>query len=408
MKANQSILVVVLALAHSLTACDKATHKGHGAPEPAGSPAHEGHNSGPATSGHASMGAMGSAPAVPSGYVAIEVDPGRAASIGLATTPVELRHFERKIRTTGVVALDETRTSHVHAKVRGWVDRVVANFIGKQVKADTTLCTIYSQEVYSAQLEFLSVLDQAGGRPESAGPFAQAEREASRKLVEAARRRLALWDVPDAEVTRLEQTKQPQRTFPLVAPRSGIIISKQALPGMFIDPGTELYVVSDVSNLWVLADIYEADVTWVQAGATASLRIEGLEPEIREAKVAFVPPTIEETTRTLRVRFEVDNKDRRVRPGGFAAVEMNIDQGHALAIPESAVILAGDRAITFVVHGSHIEPRAIQLGPAIEGFYRVTSGVTAGERVATGAQFIIDSESRLRATSGPGAQHGGH
>ena len=407
MKANQYILVVALALAQS-TACNNATHKGHGAPEPAGSPAHEGHSAGPATSGHESMGAMGSAPVAPSGYVAIEVDPARAASIGLATAPVELRHFERKIRTTGVVALDETRTSHVHAKVRGWVDRVVANFIGKQVKAGTTLCTIYSQEVYSAELEFLSVLDQAGSRPESAGPFAQAEREASRKLVEAGRRRLALWDVPEAEVTRLEQTKQPQRTFPLVAPRSGIIISKQALPGMFIDPGTELYVISDVSNLWVLADIYEVDVPWVQAGAAASLRIEGLEPEIREAKVAFLPPTIEETTRTLRVRFEVDNKDRRVRPGGFATVEMSIDQGSALAIPESAVILAGDRAITFVVHGSHIEPRAIRLGPAIDGFYRVASGVTVGEQVATGAQFIIDSESRLRATSGPGAQHGGH
>ena len=351
---------------------------------------------------------MGTAAALPSGYAPIEVDPAHAASIGLATAPVEERHFERKIRTTGVVALDETRTSHVHAKVRGWIDRVVANFIGKQVKAGTTLCTIYSQEVYSAELEFLSVLDQASSRPETAGPFAQAERDAGRKLVNAARQRLALWDVPEAEVTRLEQTKQPQRTFPLVAPRSGIIVSKQALPGMFIDPGTELYVVSDVSNLWVLADIYEVDVPWVHAGATASLRIQGLEPEMREAKVAFLPPTIEETTRTLRVRFDVSNKDGRVRPGGFATVEMSIDQGTALAIPESAVILAGDRAIAFVVHGSHIEPRAVQLGPVIEGYYRVTSGVTAGEQVATGAQFIIDSESRLRATSGPGAPHGGH
>lgn len=406
MKTHRNGFIIVLALASVLSACKEQSHQGHGTPELGTSAAHEGHAVQSAGNGHENMGSMGDEAAVPSGYAPIEVEPARAAGIGLATAPVEERHFERKLRTTGVVALDETRTSHVHAKVRGWIDRVMANFIGKQVKSGTPLCTIYSQEVYAAELEFLSVLDQAGSRPESAGPFAQAERDASRKLIDAARRRLALWDVPDAEVARLEQSKQPQRTFPLIAPRSGIIISKQALPGMFIDPGTELYVVSDVSNLWVLADIYEVDVPWVHAGATATLRIEGVEP--REAKVAFLPPTIEETTRTLRVRFEVDNKDGRVRPGGFATVEMSIDLGTALAIPESAVILAGERAITFVVHGSHIEPRAVNLGPVIDGFYRVTSGVMPGDQVAIGAQFLIDSESRLRATSGPGAQHGGH
>jgi Cu(I)/Ag(I) efflux system membrane fusion protein len=369
------------------------------------SAAHEGHAAAPAESGHETMKmAEGAA----SGYAAVEIDPAKAASIGLATAPVEERHFERKLRTTGVVVLDETRTSHVHAKVRGWIDRVMANFVGKQVKAGTTLCTIYSQEVYGAELEFLSILEQASSRSESTGPFAQAERDAGKKLVDAARRRLALWDVPDTEVARLESSRQPQRTFPLIAPRPGIVVSKQALPGMFIDPGTELYVVSDTSTLWVLADIYEVDLPWVRTGAPATLRIEGLGPEVRNATVGFLPPTIEETTRTLRVRFAIDNKDGRVRPGAFATVEMGIDLGAALAIPESAVIHAGERAIAFVVHGAHVEPRAVDLGPLVEGYYRVAGGVAAGEAVAVGAQFLIDSESRLRATSGPGAQHAGH
>jgi len=386
-----------------LCGCREQTHQQHGSQ--AATAAHEGHATAPGESAHDAMKMAGAAP---SGYAAIEIDAAKATSIGLATAPVEERHFERKLRTTGVVALDDTRTSHVHAKVRGWIDRVMANFVGKQVKAGTTLCTIYSQEVYGAELEFLSILEQAGSRTESNGPFAQAEREASKKLVDAARRRLALWDVPDSEVARLESSRQPQRTFALLAPRPGIVVSKQALPGMFIDPGTELYVISDTSTLWVLADIYEVDVPWVRTGAPATLRIEGLGSEVRNATVGFLPPTIEETTRTLRVRFEVDNKDGRVRPGAFATVEMGFDLGTALAIPESAVIHAGERAIAFVVHGAHVEPRAVELGPLVEGYYRVASALAPGDSVAVGAQFLIDSESRLRATSGPGAQHGGH
>ena len=177
---------------------------------------------------------------------------------------------------------------------------------------------------------------------------------------------------------------------------------------MFIDPGTELYVVSDVSRLWVLADIYGADVPWVTVGAPAALRLEGLDEPPRSAKVAFLPPTIEEATRTLKARFEVDNDDGRLRPGAFATVEMSVDLGSSLAVPESAVIHSGNRAIAFVVEGTRIEPRAVELGPLVDGHYRVARGLHAGESVAVGAQFLIDSESRLRATSGPGASHGGH
>jgi membrane fusion protein, copper/silver efflux system len=306
------------------------------------------------------------------------------------------------------VTLDETRTSHVHSKVRGWIERVTADFIGKHVAEGTPLCTLYSQEVYGAQLEFLSVLEQTSGRPAASGPFAEAERSATEKLIAAARRRLTLWDVPASEVERLERTREPRRTFALVAPRPGIVVSKQALPGMFIDPGTELYVISDVSRLWVLADIYGADVPWVTLGTPASLRIEGLESTPREAKVSFLPPTIEESTRTLKVRFQVDNKDSKLRPGAFATIEMSIDLGESLSIPESAVIHAGDRAIAFVVDGARVMPRSVELGPIVDGYYRVVAGVAAGEAVAVGAQFLIDSESRLRATSNPGAAHAGH
>lgn len=385
---------------------EHAGHSNHApepAPEPGPAPAPHQHGAeaAPATPAPSGMN-------MPAGYAAINVDPAHAAAIGLATARVEERAFRRSIRTTGIVALDETRTSHVHSKVRGWIESVTANFVGKAIKAGTPLCTVYSQEVYAAQLEFLSVLDRTPAKAEATGAFADAERSASQQLLSAARRRLSLWDVPEAQVARLEQTRHPERTFTLVAPRSGIVVSKQAIAGIFIDPGTELYVVSDVSHLWMLADVYAADAPWLRLGAHASLRVEGLETEPMHATIGFLPPTIDEATRTLKVRFDLDNAAGRIRPGAFATVEMSVDLGSSLAIPEGTVIHAGDRSIVFVVKGSTVEPRAVDLGPIADGYYRVLRGVESGEAVAVGAQFLIDSESRLRATSGPGAGHAGH
>jgi Cu(I)/Ag(I) efflux system membrane fusion protein len=345
---------------------------------------------------------------LPTGFAKFDIEPGREVGMGLALAAVEERQFQRTVRTTGVVSLDETQTSHVHSKVRGWIERVYVDFVGKKVVAGTPLCEIYSQEVYAAQLEFLSVIDQTRSRSPTTGAFAEAERAATEKLAAAARRRLSLWDVPSAQIEKLEQSGQPQRTFTLTAPRSGIVVSRQAIAGMFIDPGTELYVVSDVSKLWVLADIYATDVPWMKLGTPASLSIEGMGSQPRTATVSFLPPTIEEATRTLKVRFDLDNRDGHLRPGAFATVELRVDLGSSLSIPEDAVIHAGNREIAFVVVGTSVEPRAVSLGPVVDGYYRVESGVVQGESVAVGAQFLIDSESRLRATSSPGTGHVGH
>jgi Cu(I)/Ag(I) efflux system membrane fusion protein len=326
----------------------------------------------------------------------------------LQTAAVSEQSFQRHLRTTGVVALDETRTSHVHAKVRGWIERVNADFVGKKVRAGAPLCSLYSQEVYAAELEYLTLLDQVSARPVVSGSFGEAGKKASERLLAAGRRRLQLWDVPDAEIARLEHTREARRAFTLTAPRSGVIVAKQALAGVFVDPSTELYVVSDTSQLWVLSDVYEKDVPFVKVGDTAKLRIEGLGSEELQARVAFIPPTVNETTRTLRVRFDLPNQDARIRPGAFATVEMKLDLGKALAVPETAVIHAGAQNIVFVIHGTHVQPRAVVVGPLVSDQYPVHQGLAAGETVAVGAQFLIDSESRLRATSVPGGPHAGH
>lgn len=393
---------VVLVLALLVTACgQKPSHEGHAA-APASLPltaAHVGHEG-------------GADPGPPAGYAPMMLDATQVAAIGLRVVPVEERHFARTVRTVGVVTVDETRTSHVHAKVRGWIDAIYVDFVGKRVAAGQPLCAIYSQDVYAAEIEFLTVLERVRARGAVAsGEFAQAEARAQEQLLEAARRRLSLWDVPKAEIDRLEQTREAKRTFPLLAPRAGVVLDKRALDGMYVDPSSELYTVSDLSRVWVLADLYEADVSSVRVGAPARLTVEGVETPI-EAKVAFLPPTVDEATRTLKARFELKNADGKVRPGSFVNVAMDLGAAHGLAVPESAVIRTGTRNVVFVVHGiddeaKHLEPREVKIGPLVAGHYRVEHGLSKADSVAASAQFLLDSESRLRAT-GDGGGHAHH
>jgi len=328
------------------------------------------------------------------GYAAVTIDPSRKAALQLSTALVEESEFTRVVRSVGVVTLDETRSAHVHSKVRGWIDGIFVDFVGRRVKAGEPLCSIYSQEVYSAEIEFLSILNRGSNAAQD-------------PLLAAARQRLSLWDVPLAEVHRLETTREPQRTFPLLAPRAGTVVSKEAVQGMFVDSALELYTLSDLSRLWVLVDVYEVDVPYVHVGDPAKLTIEGAS-EAHDSKVAFLAPTIDEATRTRKVRFELENKAGGLLPGAFASAELTLSMGRGIAIPESAVIRTGARSIVFVSHGQegeHLEPREVKLGPLVDDRFRVETGLAAGERVATGAQFLLDSESRLRATSGPVGGH---
>jgi Cu(I)/Ag(I) efflux system membrane fusion protein len=390
---------VLLALGFVIACRGGGEHASHGAGPAASAPL-----TAATVSGH--QGHMGAADAsAPQGYAPVMLDKAQAEAIGLRTVEVAERDFVRKLRTVGVVALDETRTAHVHAKVRGWIDRIDVSFVGQNVAPGQVLCSIYSQEVYAAEIEFLSVLDRTRSRPAATGEFAQAEQQATDQLLAAAKRRLSLWDVPKAEIDRLESTREAKRTFPLLAPRAGVVVTKNALDGMFVDPSVELYTLSDLGRVWVLSDVYEADVPYVKLGQKAELAIEGTESTL-EAPVTFLAPTIDEATRTLKARFELPNTERKLRPGAFVTISMDLGTTHGLAVPESAVIRTGARAITFVVHGGvHVVPREIKIGSLVSDFYPVEGGLAPGEQVAVGAQFLLDSESRLRATSSAGGGH---
>lgn len=345
---------------------------------------------------HAAHNQIKGAPgATPAGYAPITIDPARAAALQFATAPVEERDFTRVLRTVGVVTLDETRSAHVHAKVRGWIDGIQVNSVGRKVRAGEPLCSVYSPDVYSAEIEFVSLLEGGTGRP-TPDP-----------LLEAARRRLSLWDVSKGEIARLQSTRQPRRTFSLLAPRAGTVVAKEAIQGLAVEPTVELYTLSDLTRLWALADVYEADVPYVHVGDSARLSVEGVATPI-EGKIAFLYPTIDEATRTRKVRFVLDNDRGDLLPGAFVSVAMDLPLGKGLAIPESAVLRTGARSIVFVAHGEHgehLEPREIALGPLVGDRYRVDAGLSVSDRVATGAQFLLDSESRIRATSAPGGGH---
>ncbi len=328
----------------------------------------------------------------PDGFAPVALDPDQAKAMGLTTEVVSEREFRKTVRTVGLVTVDETRTAHVHSRVRGWIEGYYVQFVGRKVKKGEALVSLYSQELYAAQLELASLIRSPVKSPE---------------LLVAARNRLALWNVPASVIEQLERTGEAQRTIPVLSPRAGVVVAKQAFEGLFVDPSLELYTISDLSRVWILADIYEADVSSVSVGSSATLTVEGV-GEPLTAKVAFLYPTIDERTRTRKARFELANVSAAVMPGAFVTVELELVQQRGLAVPESAVIRTGARSIVFVVHGTHAEPREVKLAGRVGDYYRVEAGVVAGERVATGAQFLLDSESRLRASSAPSGGHAGH
>jgi Cu(I)/Ag(I) efflux system membrane fusion protein len=380
----------IVAAGLTLGECSQAHtgHEGHGAPAAANE--HAGH---PATS--------------MSGYAPIMIDPAHVGPLGLTTVKLAERDFAKHLRTVGVVAFDETRTAHVHAKVKGFVESLSADFVSKPIKAGETLCAIYSQAVYAAQLEHLALVHSPAVVTSKEPDVAASEEKGWSKVLEASRRRLLLWDVPRSLVDRLEKTGEPSRTYPIFAPRGGTLVAKQAVLGTYVEPGTELFTISDLSHLWVVVDVYEADLPNVKVGDEAKLTIEGLADPVA-AKVRFVSPTIDESTRTLKVRLDLANGDGKAKPGAFVTAELDAPLGRGLAVPESAVVRTGSRNVVFVIHGGrHVQPTDVVLGPLVGGHYKVISGLNAGDEVATGAQFLIDSESRLRATGGGGG-HSGH
>ncbi len=328
------------------------------------------------------------------GLAAVHIDPMRQQLIGLHTAEVARGLVSASWRTVGRVAVDETRVHHVSVKVSGFVERVFADYIGKAVKAGEPLFTIYSPELLSVQSEYLLALKtrtalDKGGAPTSSGG----------DLVDAARERLKLWDVSTGEIERLERTGRPTKTLTFFSPMTGVVTKKDVVMGHRISEGDMPYEITNLSQVWVLADAYESDLSRIQLGMTAALTLQAVPNRTFKGKVIFVDPLLDPKTRTAKVRLAFANPTGELKPEMFGEVTLQAPPRQGLRIPGDAVIDSGTKKVVFVSLGEgKFQPREVRIGASNGDQVEVVSGLEAGEQVVTRANFLIDSESRLKAS----------
>jgi RND family efflux transporter MFP subunit len=329
------------------------------------------------------------------GLADVKISPERQQLIGVKTGAVERRPLSRAIRAVGKVDYDERKVTHIHARIQGWIQRLFVDYTGQLVRKHQPLFTIYSPELVATQEEYLLAL--RAKRSLQDNPFPDVA-SGSATLLEAARRRLLLWEVPEAQIAELERTGRPLTEVSILSHSDGFVIEKKALEGMRVEAGEDLYVLADLSNVWVYADIYEYELPLVKVGQGATVGLSYAQGESFRGKVVYVYPYMESQTRTARVRVELHNPGWKLKPGMFANVEIRTEQGEGLAVPGSAVLDSGERKVVFVDRGEgRFEPREVRLGVRVGKDFEVLQGLSEGERVITSANFLIDSESQIKA-----------
>ena len=328
------------------------------------------------------------------GRATVDIDPARQQLIGLSTAPVTVGRVGGSWRTVGRVAVDETRVRHVNVKVPGFIERIFVDYVGKSVREGDPLFAVYSPELLAAQEEYLLAL-----RTRDALAAGGALSEDGEALVRAARRKLALWDVPDAEIERIERTGETTKTLTFYSPVAGVVTKKDIVEGMQFEAGAMPYEIVDLSRVWVLADIYESELQHVTVGMPASLTLNAFPNREFRGRVLFIDPLLDPQTRTVKVRLAFPNTTGDLRPEMFGEVVLHGEPREGLRIPQDAVIDSGTEKIVFVALGhGKFQPRIVLLGEAGGHDVEVVSGLAAGEQVVTRANFLIDSESKLRAS----------
>jgi Cu(I)/Ag(I) efflux system membrane fusion protein len=328
----------------------------------------------------------------------VEIPVEKQQMIGVKTVEVSVKPLQKIIRTVGLVEYDERKLATVNTKFEGWIERLYVDYTGKYVKKGDPLAEIYSPELLATQKEFINALKwhtKSGNPPESdVGGMLTRDAET---IIDAARQRLKLWDISAAQIKRIEETGTPIRTITIYSPVSGNIVQKMALQGMKVMPGEKLFDVADLSTLWIVADIYEYELPMIKVGATAKIGLSYFPGREFSSRIDYVYPALSGETRTAKVRFTVPNPGGRLKPQMFTNVEVKIDMGKKLAIPDDAVIDTGTRQIVYVDKGEGLfEPREVMLGVRAEGFREALMGLKAGEKVASSATFLIDSEAQLK------------
>ena len=332
--------------------------------------------------------------ALPSGYATINLSQDVQQRIGVTVGKVEQTPLTMTIRAVGIVRPDETRVAHVHLKTEGWVEKLFVSYNGQKVRAGEPMLSIYSPTFFAAQREFLSAL-----RVAKSGLDSEADQQT---VVDTARRRLELWDVPKDEISKLEETGTPGKALLLRSPISGTVLQKTAFAGQYVTLQDDLFVVADLSTVWMQAKIFQYELAHVAIGMPATVSFPASSQRTLIGKVVFIDPVVDEMSRSVQVRIELPNPSGTLLPGMFGDVVISHAMGSGLTIPASAVIRTGERDIAFrVVSDGRFAPVEVKIGPTrFADRFELLQGLNAGDEVATSGNFLIDSESRLEAGAG--------
>lgn len=315
----------------------------------------------------------------------ITVDNRRRQMIGVKTAQATHRDMTKVIRAVGKVDYDERRISNVSLKFDAWIGELKADYVGAPVKRGQILFTVYSPELLAAQQEYLETRQRLARR----GP--------DDSLLKAARQRLMLWDISPAQVRLLEERGKALQYLPIFAPNSGTVVEKNVVEGSHMMTGSTLLRIADLSRVWVDAEVYEGDLPYISEGMPATVTLPYLPDEAFQASVDYVYPYLEGKTRTARIRLVLDNPDGRLKPDMYAEVKLQSDLGHRLAVPEEAVLVAGESRVVFVDLGEgKLRPTRVKTGTTVDGWTVIREGLELRDTVVTSGNFLIAAEAKLK------------
>jgi RND family efflux transporter MFP subunit len=341
-----------------------------------------------------SFAGRGTPQATPRGDVTI--DPRRQQLIGVKTVSVVRQTVDQHVRATGAVRYDETKQADVNVKVEGWIRDLYVDYTGQPIERGQPLFTLYSPDLLNTQNEYLLALKTRDQLQQST--IADA-RERADALVASARQRLLAWDLPVEHLHTLDETRRTVDAVVFRAPVSGFVIEKMAVKGLHVMPGQSLYKVSDISVVWVEADVYESELAAVRVGDAATVTVEAYPGERFTGRVIYIYPYLDDKTRTNKVRVQLTNRGDRLKPGMYATVDLRSRGRSGLVVPTNAVLDSGTEQVVFVAQGDGLfQPRTVKMGRRLGDATEILDGLKEGDQVATGAAFFLDSESQLRAS----------
>jgi Cu(I)/Ag(I) efflux system membrane fusion protein len=328
--------------------------------------------------------------------VPIDVNETTLDALGIRVEAVTRQSLAETVRIVATVVPDESRISQIHTRVAGWIEQLDVNTTGELVRAGQPLARIFSQELFSSQAEYLAArkATQASGITSA--------------VVASGRTRLMVLGMSAADVDEIERTGEPKRLVTVIAPRSGVVMDRGVTVGTSVDPSTTLLTIVDLSRVWILAEVPETSIPAVRVGMSTELDFPASGRQPFPGRVDFIYPTLTDRTRTLRVRISASNPNGALRPGLYGSVSLQTGGPAVITVPRDAVVDTGSQQHVFVVSGKGFEPRTVILGLQLADRVEIREGLQEGERIAASGVFLLDSESRLRATGGAAGSHSGH